>query len=169
MLFLNLKKKLGALITDFWRNLNAVFIFVYNKLFWSILIVYHSFKINKNENVLWRNYIIYENRFSGTTLVHAIQTWNSFKMFFDQKSSDLFKEEWNTSIMWRTFYRNKKWKWLFIDNSFLFEIKCFAKLSQLKDRLAILGSCVLFCTGFAFDLKFYTCNFRANVIDFEMF
>ena len=33
------------------------------------------------------------------------------------------KEEWDTSIVWRTSFQNKQWKLLFIDRYYLYYIR----------------------------------------------
>ena len=51
--------------------------------------------------------------------------WSPWSNVFikQQTTSVRLKEEWDTSIMWRTFFRNKQWKWLFINRSYLYKIK----------------------------------------------
>ena len=40
----------------------------------------------------------------------------------DRPLPTVFKEEWDTSIVWRTSFRNKQWKLLFIDMYYLYFI-----------------------------------------------
>ena len=86
-----------------------------------------------------------------------------------QKQIQEVKEEWDTSIVWRTSFRNKQWKLLFTDMFIctIFDIFLHNSVEGQASNLWVAGSNHAPILLFISLMEFYKCIF--GVIEFGIF